>query len=145
MRNLLLLGGRVGGGVWGGVRMGGGKGRLNFSTILRASFTASAKQCRVRWVWSGTGSGVGKWAWLRGVLVPGGVVTYRLLVGGAVSVAECRGGGDRRRNKHLPLRLIKYQMSHDQDLRFDWLKFWEFLLPELLLFTLALAVSPVNT
>lgn len=130
-------GGRGGGWVRAGVR------ELHWTATLRTRFIAPpSKVYSVRWVWSGTGRGVSKWVWLKGTLVCGGVVVCRQLVGGAVRVVECRSGGGRRKgDRVLPSRLIHHGRSHDQELEFDWSKFWEFILPELLLFSLAVAVS----
>ncbi len=82
-----------------------------------------------------------RWVWLKGTLVCGGVVALRQLVGRAVKVVECRTEGRRSGEQVGPSRIIRHDRSHDQELEFDWSRFWEFILPELLLFSLAVAVS----
>ena len=66
----------------------------------------------------------------RGVWVPAG-----LSVLGKVPITHCR-----QKRGVVPSRVLRQQRSHDQDLKFDWSKFWEFLMPELLLLSLAVAV-----
>ncbi len=88
--------------VWGG-RMRGQE--LKWTATVRSA--PPAKPLWMRWVWSGMERGVSKWVWLRGTLVCGGVVTYRQLVGVAVKVVECRGGGGREGEERvLPSRIV---------------------------------------